>query len=124
MCGCQRRRHTCQDGFGVVLYLTLLFLHLWTVRRFNDALTNDLVNPLLWDINIWSSINNTSEGRCSASLSENLALRERLGSLLKTKVCRAQVHYGRKESKGELIYLHEKYIAEEILEEERKGLEK
>ena len=45
-------------------------------------------------------------------------------SLLKTKVCRAQVYDTGKESKGESIDFHEKYILEEITEEERKGLEK
>ena len=55
---------------------------------------------------------------------EKRALRERLGYLLKTKVCRAQVHDTGKESKGKSIDLHEKYISEEILEEARKRVEK
>ena len=52
------------------------------------------------------------------------ALCERLGYILSTKVFRAQVHDANKESKGESIYLHENYIAEEITEEARKGVEK
>ena len=56
-------------------------------------------------------------------MNEKIALRERLGSLLKTKLCRLQVNDAGKESKGELIDFHEKYIAEEITEEARKGLE-
>ena len=38
--------------------------------------------------------------------------------------CRAQVHDAGKESKGESIDFHEKYISEEILKEARKGVEK
>ena len=73
----------------------------------NYSITNDLVDPFLGEINIWSSINDTEEG-----------------SFLQTKVCRAQVHDASKESKGESIDFHEKCIAEEILEESRKGVEK
>ena len=47
--------------------------------------------------------NDTEEGRGSATFSEKRALHERLGSLLKTKVCRAQFHDAGKESKGESI---------------------
>ena len=78
----------------------------------------------LGDINIWSGVNGTAEDRGSATLSERRALRERLGSLLKAKVCRAQVHDAGKNRKGESIDLHEKYTAEDILEEARKGVEK
>ena len=28
----QRRRHTCQDVFGVILCLKLIFLYLWNMR--------------------------------------------------------------------------------------------
>ena len=52
------------------------------------------------------------------------ALRERFGYLIKTKVYCTQVHDAGKERKLESIYLNEKYIAEEILEESRKGVEK
>ena len=47
-----------------------------------------------------------------------------MGSLLNTKVCRAQVYDVGKERKEESIYWHEKYIAEEILGEARKEVEK
>ena len=57
-------------------------------------------------------------------MSEKRVLCERLGSLLKTKVCRAQVHDAGKDRKGESIDFHEKYMAEEITEESRKGVEK
>ena len=57
-------------------------------------------------------------------MSEKRAQCERLGYVLKTKVCCSQVHDASKESKGESIDFHEKYIAEEIMEEERKGVEK
>jgi len=68
--------------------------------------------------------NETAEGRGSATVSEKRALRDRLEFFLKTKVCRTQKYDAGKESKGEAIDLHEKYIAEEILEEARKGVEK
>ena len=45
-------------------------------------------------------------------------------NILCTKVFRAQVHDANKESKGESIYLHENYIAEETLEEARKGVKR
>ena len=91
---------------------------------FNSAITNALVDPLLGYINIWCGVNDIAEGRDSATLSEKWALCERLGHLLKTSVCRAQVHDAGKEKKGELIDSNEKYIAEEIAEESRKGVEK
>ena len=91
---------------------------------FNDAPTNASVNSFRGEINICSGINDTAEGRGSATLSEKWALREHLGSLLTPKVYRAQVHDVGRESKGESIDLHEKYIAEGILEEARKGVEK
>ena len=57
-------------------------------------------------------------------MSGKRALRERLGYLLKTKVYRTQVHDSGKERKVESIYLHVKYIAEEIMEEASKVVEK
>ena len=60
--------------------------------HFNEALTNTSVNPFPGEINIWSGVNNIAEGKNSSTLSEKRALREHLGSLLKTKVFRAQVH--------------------------------
>ena len=65
--------------------------------EFNDAITNALVDPLLGQINILSDVNDTAEGRISATLSEKRALCEHLGYLLKTKVRRAQVHDSGKE---------------------------
>ena len=47
--------------------------------------------------------NDTEEGRVSATFSEKRALHERLGYLLKTKVCCAQFHDAGKDSKGESI---------------------
>ena len=82
--------------------------------------------PMFWlirslEISISGSVSNdTTEGRGSATLSEKRPLCGRLGYLRKTKVCRTQVHDAGKESKGESIYLHEKYIAEEITEEKGK----
>ena len=91
---------------------------------FNDALNNALVYTLLGYINIWSGANDTVEGKGSATLSGNIALLKRFGSLLKTKACRPQVCDACNESKGEYIDLHEKYVAEEIIEEASKGVEK
>ena len=90
---------------------------------FNDALTNALVDPFPGDINICSGVNNTAKGRGSATLIEKWSLRERLRYLLKTKVYRAQVRDAGKETKVESMDLHEKCIAEEILEQERKVVE-
>ena len=78
-------------------------------------MTNASVYPFLGEINIWSGVNDTSEGRGSATLSEKKSLCERLGCLLKTRVFRARFHDAGKESKVELIDFHEKYIVEEIL---------
>ena len=54
------------------------------------------VDPFLGDINILSGVNNTVERRGSATLSEKRALSEHLSYLLKTRVCRTQVHYAGK----------------------------
>ena len=43
-----------------------------------------LVDPLIGDKNIWSSVNETSEGIDSATLSEKRALREHLVYLIRT----------------------------------------
>ena len=67
---------------------------------FNNAITNTSVDPFLGDINIWSGVKNTSEGRGSETLSEKWALQERLGYNLQNKVCPDQVHDAGKESKG------------------------
>ena len=83
---------------------------------FNESITNALVDTFLGEINICSGVNDIAEGRGSETLSVKRALCERLGSLLKTKVHRSQVHDAGKESKVESIDLHENYIAEEILE--------
>ena len=71
---------------------------------FNDTLTNAPVDLFLAGINIWSGVNDTAEGRGSATSSEKRALHECLGALLKTKICRAQFHDAGKENKGESIY--------------------
>ena len=61
---------------------------------------------------IYGAVSNyTEEGRGSETLSEKKALHECLGYILKTRVCRAQVHDAGKESKGESIYFYKKYIA-------------
>ena len=70
MCGWKRRMHKRQDGFGVLRCLNFLFLQLWTVRWFNDAINNALVISFLGEIYIWSGVNGTAEGRGSATLSE------------------------------------------------------
>ena len=91
---------------------------------FNCIIINALVYPFLGEINIWSGVKNTAEGRGSATLIENKSLRGRLGYLLNTRVHHAQVHDAINESKGESIDFHEKYIAEEILEEAKKELKR
>ena len=53
---------------------------------FDDAITNDSVDLLLGEINIWRSVNDTAEGRGIATLSEKRALLERSRYLIKTKV--------------------------------------
>ena len=71
------------------------------------SVTHASVDPFLGEINIWSSVKDTAEGRGSATLSGKQSLCECLWYLLKTKVCRAQVHDAGKESKGESVDLHE-----------------
>ena len=85
--------------------------------------------PMLWLISslegsIFGEVSNdTSEVRDSATLIERRALRERLGYLLSTKVCRAQVHDASKERKLESIDFYENYIVEEMMEQARKTIE-
>ena len=107
---------------GLINHLIIVFFHSYCVSVCNQSLVRKvkfvrrvatfLVSNFCWIF------------RSSATLSEKRALRERLGYLLKTKVYRAQVYDAGKDSKGESIYLHEKYIAEENLEGARKGVEK
>ena len=56
-------------------------------------------------------------------MSEKRALYESLGYLFKTTAYCTQFYYSVKERKRELIYLHGKYITEEMMEEARKVAE-
>ena len=78
----------------------------------------------LGEIIFWSGVNGIAEGRCTARLSKERAIYEHLGYLFKNKVCRAQVHDIGKGNKGESIEMHENYVAEEIMEESRKGVKR